>query len=169
MTATLICDSCGELIDMAQPYFEVTAVKLSFDNIHDPTLPNVQNTVEIPRTFHYHDGHQPQAIPEPEPEPEPQPEPEPEPEPTLSLDSLNPSTLTQEQGDVQVTATGTGFMDTAKIVFDGVELATAADSDTQLRFTVDSSPSGKGEGTYDVFVRQGGNDSNMLDFTIEYG
>ena len=71
MATTLICDNCGEKINQAEPYYQVTAVKLSVENIDDPTEHNVERTVEIPVTFHYHDGHQPKAQPEPEPESDP--------------------------------------------------------------------------------------------------
>lgn len=62
MTERLVCDSCGDLIDEEQPHFLVTAQKMIVQNANDPTTINVPELELIPRTLHYHDGHQPELV-----------------------------------------------------------------------------------------------------------
>jgi hypothetical protein len=74
MATQVLCDSCQEPIDLTQPYYQVTAVKVQVENANDPSVPNQPVTVEIAQQFDYHDGHQPhsaQASPEVPDEEEP--------------------------------------------------------------------------------------------------
>jgi hypothetical protein len=76
MATQIICDQCGEPIDLTQPYYEVTATKVKVENANDPTQPNTPVTVEIAQQFDYHDGHQPSKLmPEPPEEPPADPYP----------------------------------------------------------------------------------------------
>lgn len=67
MATQVICDACGEPIDMTQPYYQVTATKVKVDNADDPSRTNEPVTVEIAQQFDYHDGHQPSHTPEVQP------------------------------------------------------------------------------------------------------
>jgi hypothetical protein len=165
VSTQIVCDACDQPIDEMQAYFVVTASKLQLvASEEDPSAPPTLTAVEPSVTLHYHDGHQPSR----EGNPDPEPEPEPEPEPGAELISLDPATVVQNGGDVQVTVHGSGFNnDTAVIVFDAVPVATAFVDVDELFFTVNASVGGHAVGTFDVLVRQDGVDTAALPFTIE--
>jgi hypothetical protein len=84
----------------------------------------------------------------------------------FAVSSLDPGTVTQGIGDVQVHVRGQEFVPGARIVFDGIELATAFVSPAELYCTVDAKLGGHAPGTFGVLVRQEGQDSATLPFTI---
>jgi hypothetical protein len=67
MAQRLICDACGEEIDQSIPYYTITAQKVFVEGIDDPDTINVLTTVQIARTFEFHDGHQPPVEPTAQP------------------------------------------------------------------------------------------------------
>jgi hypothetical protein len=82
------------------------------------------------------------------------------------LAALDPESVQQGVGQVTLRALGSGFTSVAKIVLDGVELPTAFRSSGELTTTVDASEGGHAAGTFDVLVRQDGQDSVARPFTI---
>jgi hypothetical protein len=82
-----------------------------------------------------------------------------------ALTELRPSEVTQS-GQVQVHAIGAYFTNTARLVLDGVELATAFVSSTELYCTIDASVGGHAPGSFPLLVRQNGIDTPPLTFTI---
>jgi len=85
---------------------------------------------------------------------------------TVFLFSLSPESVIEGAGQVQLLALGEGFTMPARIVFDGTELATAYRSATELACTIDAKVGGRPPGTYDVLVRQNGEQTKALPFTI---
>jgi hypothetical protein len=160
MATQVICDECGEPIDLTQPYFQVSATKVQINNAGDPTTPNEPVVVEITQQFDYHDGHQPQTTTRPEPtHPIVKPD-EPPAEPTLT--ELDPTTALKGSTDT-LRVLGTNFMPTAVIVFNGTEVATNFVSDTELTYTLDPA---LGKNTYNVLVRQDDTDTEPLPFVV---
>jgi hypothetical protein len=84
----------------------------------------------------------------------------------FALLRLEPDTVVQGIGQVQLHVHGAGYTTTARIVFGATELATAYVSATELYCTIDASSGGHAPGTFDVLVRQGGKDTKALPFTI---
>jgi hypothetical protein len=86
---------------------------------------------------------------------------------TFALFGLTPDDVTQGVGQqVELHLQGQGFTTTARIVFDEIELATAYVSDSELYCTIDASIGGHAPGTFDVLVRQDGQETEALSFTI---
>jgi hypothetical protein len=85
---------------------------------------------------------------------------------TLFLYRLEPESVTQGVGQVQLHLHGEGFTSAAVIVFAGTELATAYVSATELYCTIDASTGGHAPGTFDVAVRQDAQETKALPFTI---
>jgi len=86
---------------------------------------------------------------------------------TVFLYRLEPESVTQGVGQVQLHLHGEGFDRLGShIVFDGVELATAFVSDVELYCTIDAKVGGHAPGTFDVLVRQDGQQTKALPFTI---
>jgi hypothetical protein len=83
-----------------------------------------------------------------------------------ALFNLEPDEVTQGTGEVMLSLYGQGFTDAARIVFDGIELATLLVSATEVYCTIDAGTSGHAPGTFDVLVRQQGQDTDTLPFTI---
>lgn len=84
----------------------------------------------------------------------------------LALFTLAPDSVQAGVGAVQLHAHGFGFTSAARIVFDGAELATAFVSDAELYCTIDAKVGGRPAGAYDVLVRQEGQQTKTLQFTI---
>jgi hypothetical protein len=168
MATQIICDECGEPINLTEAYYQVVATKVRVDNADDPTLPNTPTVVEIAQSFDYHDGHQPKHSSQADLEPthpivEPD-EPEPEPEPIGPvLSELDPSTATKGAA-VTLRVLGAGFTEGDKIVFNGSEITTTFVSDTEL--TAEPNTSSLGKSTYDVLVRHDGADTAALQFQV---
>jgi len=85
---------------------------------------------------------------------------------TVFLFSLEPANVIEGVGQVQLLLHGEGFTPAARIVFDGTELATAYRSATELSCTIDAKVGGRPPGTYDVLVRQDGEQTKALPFII---
>lgn len=85
---------------------------------------------------------------------------------TLFLFRLEPDTVAEGAGQVQLRLHGEGFAMAARIVFAGTELATAFVSATELYCTIDAKVGGRPPGSYDVLVRQDGAQTKALPFTI---
>jgi hypothetical protein len=79
--------------------------------------------------------------------------------PTVS--SISPNVT--NTGSQKISVRGTNYTPQSVIVFDGIEQATTFQDDTWLQATV-ASP---GDGTYDVWVRDAGIDSNALQFQFK--
>lgn len=86
----------------------------------------------------------------------------PEPDP-LTLTSINP-TSGNRQTQTAVTAVGTGFIDGASVIVAGMAVSTIFTSDTELGFTINGPE--LGPGYKDVLVRQGGVDTQVLEFRV---
>lgn len=84
----------------------------------------------------------------------------------LALYELAPSSVPVGAGTVQLHLHGYGYTTAAQIVFDGTALATAFVSDTELYCSIDAKVGGRPPGTYDVLVRQNGQQTKALPFTI---
>src|SRR4051812_2207435 len=124
MATQIICDACGEPIDLTQPYFQVAATKVQINNADDPTVPNDPVVVEITQQFDYHDGHQPKGITRPEPThpivyPDPDEPPAADP---LTLTELDP-TSAAKGSTITLRVLGTGFNDMSIVIFGGAEVA----------------------------------------------
>jgi hypothetical protein len=53
MSEQIICDDCGEVIDVTQDHYQLTGSKVKVD------ANNVLTTVDPPVTLHYHEEHLP--------------------------------------------------------------------------------------------------------------
>lgn len=111
MSQQLICDGCGERIDVSQPYYSG-----NFQLVQD--VEGASTVVAPAAQFDYHPEHAP--LP-----------------PRLS--SLQPEAIGADASDTQVHVFGLGFDDTSKIVLDGQELATAFVSSGELYCTISGS------------------------------
>ena len=92
------------------------------------------------------------------------PEP-PEPDVTPVISALNPSTAEIGSADLVMTVTGTGFINSSVIVFNGGDEATDYVSDTEVSTGVRPSTATVA-GAFPVLVRNGTAESNALDFTF---
>jgi hypothetical protein len=161
MATQVICDACGEPIDLTQPYFQVTATKVQVNNADDPLLPNEPVVVEIMQQFDYHDGHQPShAVPPEEPPVEEPPTTQPD---TLTLTELDPASAAKGS-PVTLRLLGTGFNDMSVVVFGGAGIASTFVSDTELTCSPDTAALAKG--AYSVLVSQDDIDTDALPFTV---
>src|SRR5215510_2212625 len=147
MATQVVCDGCGEVLDTSQPYYQavVTQVQVNQDGAVVTVVPA--------QSLDYHLEHLP--VPH-----------------AVSITELLPNMVSEDAGNdnQQVNVNGIGFTLESKVVFGGQELATAFKSPTQLSFTIDASPTGKGDGEYQVLVRNvDGSESNTLPFTIQPG
>jgi len=85
----------------------------------------------------------------------------------FALFGLEPDAVTQEgigKQRVELRLSGQGFTETGRIVYDDAEVATAYISAAALSCEIDASLA---DGTFDVFVRQDGQETEALSFTIE--
>ena len=85
----------------------------------------------------------------------------------ITLTELNPATVEQGVGEVQVHCLGSGFKTgEAKIVLNDVELPTAFVNSGDVYTTVNAAVGGHPAGTFDMLVRQGTQETGVLPFTI---
>jgi hypothetical protein len=136
-TVTTICDGCGEEIDTTQKYFKV-------DNPSDPAVPILD--------FHPH------CTPHPE-----------EPPVTVvppTVTTLNPDSVTAGSEDTHLHVAGTGFVDGASILLDGMTYPTNFYDDTHVSCIVGSVTLAE-PGTIGVAVRNpDGGESSSVNFQV---
>jgi hypothetical protein len=159
MATQVICDACGETIDLTQPYFEVMATKVQVNNADDPTVANEPVVVEITQQFDYHEGHQPSRASWPQLPPAEQPPGE----DTLTLTSIDPVSAPKGSA-ITLRVLGTGFNDMSVVFFGGAEVASTFVSDTELTCSPDTSVLSKG--SYSVLVNQSGTETDPLPFAV---
>jgi hypothetical protein len=80
------------------------------------------------------------------------------------LSAIDPATAVVGDPQLTLTASGSDFTYSSRIVFDGAEKATNFVSDSELTSTI--MPAGAVAGTVPVLVRTNGQDSSSLDFTF---
>jgi IPT/TIG domain len=142
MATRVVCDACGEVIDQAQPYYSAQVSKLQVNE--DGAL----IAVESAQQRDYHVDHLPNTG---------------DPESVATLSALNPSSPEQSDGEtITLHVIGDRFVDTASIVFDGFGQPTTYVSSSEL--TCQASLDALG--SFEVFVRQMGVDTNKLTFTV---
>jgi hypothetical protein len=154
----VVCDECGRPIDPTLPYYTLSGskVKQQTDDAGEPT--GVLTAVDVPRQLDYHEEHLPMYKVAGEPVPGlPGSGP-------LALVSLDPAAAIQNGREVMLRALGTGFLPGATIVFDGAPVETRHVGPGELICTMDAQS--RAAGTFDVLVRQAGDESASLPFTI---
>jgi hypothetical protein len=60
MTQQIVCDECGEPIDISQPYYELIGSK-----VHMVGDPPTLTVAEPAKTMHYHENHLPGSVLDP--------------------------------------------------------------------------------------------------------
>jgi uncharacterized protein (TIGR03437 family) len=83
-----------------------------------------------------------------------------------TITGINPSSGTVGSGDLSITVTGTGFMNTSVVRFNGIDLSTSFGSETQLTATIPAS-NFTATGSANIFVfTPGAGQSNTVPFPI---
>lgn len=145
MATQVVCDSCDQVIDTTQPYYQavVTKVKRREED-------NLIEVVEAAVTLDYHVEHLPVSTPPAAP----------------SVSSLNPAGATAGDADTSVHVFGTNFAEGAVATFDGVDQATTRYDDSHVTFVL-AQANIAAAGAFDITVRnKDDQESNRLQFTV---
>ena len=145
MALVLTCNSCGEPIDEAEPFYTATVMKIQQN-------PDLSEPPPLPMRMDWHEEHLPTEIAPPELS-----------KPILS--SLNPTTADNDAGDAQIHALGSGFVSGAVIEFDGSSKGGTFYSQGQVMAIVPLA--GVSAGQHSIRVRNpDGGKSDPLQFTV---
>lgn len=83
-----------------------------------------------------------------------------------NLSSLTPNMATAGDPDFTLTVNGSGFGADSVVYWNGTALPSAYAATTQVTATVSAANVGTA-GTFPVYVRSGGKNSNMMNFTVQ--